>query len=59
MRIASGTRFGVDGAFDRFVRIPFTLAPDDLTEAVRRLAQAYVGLRPIPTQAQTSIGAVV
>ena len=59
VRIASGTRFGVDGAFDRFVRIPFTLAPDDLTEAVRRLAQAYVGLRPIPTQAQTSIGAVV
>lgn len=40
LRIAPGPRFAVDGAFERFVRLPFTLSESDLQRAVERLAQA-------------------
>ncbi len=40
IRIAPGPRFGVGGAFERFVRLPFTLPEDQLTVAVDRLAAA-------------------
>lgn len=40
LRLAAGPRFGLDGTLERFLRIPYTLAPDDLIEAVRRLAAA-------------------
>ncbi|GAA3542827.1 PLP-dependent aminotransferase family protein [Amycolatopsis ultiminotia] len=39
--IAAGPRFGVGGAFERNVRLPYTLPDDQLTEAVRRLARAH------------------
>lgn len=38
--IAAGPRFGVGGAFARHVRIPYSLPPDALAEAIRRLAAA-------------------
>ena len=38
VRLAPGPRFGLDGTLERFLRLPFTLPPDDLTEAVRRIA---------------------
>jgi DNA-binding transcriptional MocR family regulator len=38
VRLAPGPRFGLDGTLERFMRLPFTLAADDLTEAVRRIA---------------------
>ncbi|MEE6260689.1 MocR-like transcription factor YczR [Plantactinospora sonchi] len=38
VRIAPGPRFGLDGTMERFLRLPFTLPPAELTEAVRRLA---------------------
>lgn len=38
VRLAPGPRFGLDGTLERFLRLPFTLAADDLTEAVRRIA---------------------
>ncbi|MEV8507737.1 PLP-dependent aminotransferase family protein [Actinoplanes sp. NPDC051475] len=38
VRLAPGPRFGLDGTLERFVRLPFTLAADDLTEAIRRIA---------------------
>ncbi|NMO55841.1 PLP-dependent aminotransferase family protein [Actinoplanes sp. TBRC 11911] len=38
VRLAPGPRFGLDGTMERFLRLPFTLAPDDLAEAVRRIA---------------------
>jgi len=47
LRIAPGARFGVEGAFARFVRIPFTLPEPELEKAVVRLAQAYQGARSI------------
>lgn len=41
VRIAPGTRFGVDGAFERFVRLPFALSEADLKEGLHRLATAW------------------
>jgi DNA-binding transcriptional MocR family regulator len=38
VRLAPGPRFGLDGTLERFIRLPFTLAADDLTEAVGRIA---------------------
>ena len=41
LQLAAGPRFGVDAAFERFLRIPFTLPGDRLEIAVERLAAAY------------------
>jgi DNA-binding transcriptional MocR family regulator len=41
VRVAAGPRFGVDGAFERFVRLPYTLPEPVLEEAVSRLAVAW------------------
>ncbi|BBH66980.1 GntR family transcriptional regulator [Actinoplanes sp. OR16] len=38
VRLAPGPRFGLDGTLERFLRLPFTLAADDLIESVRRIA---------------------
>ena len=38
--LAAGPRFGVDGAFERRLRLPYTLAESELDEAVDRLAKA-------------------
>ncbi|AGZ40323.1 DeoR family transcriptional regulator [Actinoplanes friuliensis DSM 7358] len=38
VRLAPGPRFGLDGTLERFMRLPFALPADDLTEAVRRIA---------------------
>ena len=40
VRIAPGPRFGVSGAFERFLRLPFTLAEEQLSLGVERLAEA-------------------
>jgi DNA-binding transcriptional MocR family regulator len=58
VRLAAGPRFGVDGAFERFVRLPFTLTPDELAQAVERLALAYARLRPGAPASRASAGAV-
>jgi DNA-binding transcriptional MocR family regulator len=44
VRLAPGPRFGLDGTMERFLRLPFTLAADDLTEAVRRIASVRYDL---------------
>lgn len=59
VRLAAGPRFGIDGAFERFLRLPYTLDPADLGEAVDRLALAYARLRPSAASARASLGAVV
>ncbi|PWW64107.1 MocR-like transcription factor YczR [Actinokineospora spheciospongiae] len=38
VRVAPGSRFGVHGGLERWLRLPYTLAPPALVEAVRRLA---------------------
>lgn len=41
VRLAAGPRFGVQGAFERFVRLPFTQPVEVLGEAVAAVADAY------------------
>ncbi|GII79209.1 GntR family transcriptional regulator [Sphaerisporangium rufum] len=40
VRLAAGPWFGVDGTLERYLRLPFTLPPAVVTDAVRRLAAA-------------------
>ncbi|RKR76552.1 PLP-dependent aminotransferase family protein [Frondihabitans australicus] len=42
--ITAGSRFGIDGAFERHIRIPITTHFGDLDDAVGRLARAWAGL---------------
>ncbi len=48
--IAAGPRFGVDGAFERFIRIPFSYPVEETSRAVEALAAAWatVGRHPLP-----------
>lgn len=41
LRLAPGPRFGVDGAFERHLRLPYTLPEPQLHEAVSALARTY------------------
>ncbi len=41
VRLAAGPRFGVDGAFERFLRLPFALSEPQLEDAVERIALAW------------------
>ncbi len=42
--LAAGPRFGLDGAFERFLRLPYTLPEPRLDQAVERLAAAWLSL---------------
>jgi DNA-binding transcriptional MocR family regulator len=42
--IAAGPRFGIGGAFERNLRLPYTLPPSQLADAIRRLAAAQQAL---------------
>lgn len=44
VQVAAGPRFGLDGAFERYVRLPYARGEDELRAAVRGLAGAYRGL---------------
>jgi DNA-binding transcriptional MocR family regulator len=61
VRIGPGPKFGVGGAFERFVRMPYTLPEAELVEAVRRVASAYSTLDSgrVPAVARTERFAVV
>lgn len=41
LEIPPGPRFGVDGSLERYIRLPYTLPDDQLTEAVEVLARAW------------------
>ncbi|NJP68607.1 PLP-dependent aminotransferase family protein [Streptomyces spiramenti] len=45
VRVPAGTRFGLDGAFEGYLRLPFTLPGPLAAEAVARLADAAALLR--------------
>jgi len=38
---APGSRFGIDGTLERFLRLPFSLPTERLDEALRRLAGGW------------------
>lgn len=42
--LAAGPRFGLDGAFERFLRLPYTLPEPRLDLAVERLTAAWLSL---------------
>ncbi|MFI6042412.1 PLP-dependent aminotransferase family protein [Nocardia sp. NPDC051321] len=44
--LAAGPRFGVQGAFERFIRLPFTHQEPELRLAVKAMAAAYEALTP-------------
>lgn len=44
--LAAGPRFGVQGAFERFLRLPFAREESDLRIAVKSIANAYSALTP-------------
>ena len=39
--VVPGSRFGVDGTLERFLRVPFSLPAEQLVDAVGRLARAW------------------
>jgi DNA-binding transcriptional MocR family regulator len=45
VQVAPGSRFGVHGGLERWLRLPFSQPPDLLTEAVRRLGIAARSVR--------------
>ena len=49
--IAAGPRFGLDGVFERFLRIPFSHPADELDRGVEMLARAWSTVRrhPMPS----------
>ena len=41
VELPPGPRFGVDGTLERFVRIPYVLPAEQLTEAIGLLSRAW------------------
>jgi DNA-binding transcriptional MocR family regulator len=46
--IAAGPRFGMDGAFERFIRVPFSLGPEVIERGVAALASAWSTVTRMP-----------
>ncbi len=53
IRLAAGPRFGIGGAFERYLRVPFTLPPEQLETAVRALRSAQDRLDAAPQLRRT------
>jgi DNA-binding transcriptional MocR family regulator len=59
--LAAGPRFGLDGAFERFLRIPITYSEDETARAIAALARAWSSsLRePVPYPDPVALADVV
>lgn len=53
IRLAAGPRFGVGGAFEHYLRVPFTLPPEQLETAVHALRSAQDRLSAVPQLRRT------
>lgn len=53
---APGPRFGVDGAFERFVRLPYALSPPVLSDVVDRLGTAWDQVSRSPGRRSAGMG---
>lgn len=53
IRLAAGPRFGIGGAFERYLRVPFTLPPEQLEIAVLALRSAQDRLDAAPQLRRT------
>jgi Transcriptional regulators containing a DNA-binding HTH domain and an aminotransferase domain (MocR family) and their eukaryotic orthologs len=59
LMITAGPRFGIDGAFERFLRMPLTYTPDAIERAVDALARTWPALARAPFPELGELGAVV
>jgi DNA-binding transcriptional MocR family regulator len=57
--LAAGPRFGIDGAFERFLRIPFSCTPEQTDRAVAALSAAWRSLSPLAAGVQPYLSEVV
>ncbi|WP_430647303.1 PLP-dependent aminotransferase family protein [Agromyces sp. GXS1127] len=57
--IAAGPRFGIDGAFERFLRLPICYDDESTDAAVQALARAWGALARTPVPDQSVLAAVV
>ncbi|MET4780313.1 PLP-dependent aminotransferase family protein [Glaciihabitans sp. UYNi722] len=57
--LAAGPRFGIDGAFERFLRIPFGYSQDETDRAVTALSAAWASLSRGPLLDQNFLAEVV
>ncbi|TDD71650.1 PLP-dependent aminotransferase family protein [Jiangella aurantiaca] len=57
--LIAGPRFGVDGAFERFLRIPYTGRSDDLARGVHLLADTARSLPALPAGRAPQLAEVV
>ncbi|TXI41607.1 MAG: PLP-dependent aminotransferase family protein [Mycobacterium sp.] len=55
VELPPGPRFGVDGTLERFVRIPYVLPPDQLSEAIPLLALAWQSVTGATTPPSTAV----
>jgi len=58
IRLAPGSRFSAHGGLERWLRLPYTLAPGALTNAVERIALAWAVAVPTGDAADVAGGAV-
>jgi DNA-binding transcriptional MocR family regulator len=58
VQVSAGPRFGLDGAFEQYLRIPYTLPPGELDSAVERLAAAAASV-PAGAGATVPVGDLV
>lgn len=58
LRLSPGPRFAVNGAFERFIRFPFTLPEADLQHGVEQLARADARLHRRTTPLDAAFDAV-
>lgn len=55
LELPAGPRFGVDGTLERFVRVPYALPEEQLSEAVELLARAWHGITGASAPEPTTI----
>ncbi len=55
LELPAGPRFGVDGTLERFVRVPYALAEDELSAAIELLARAWHSVTGSTTPEPTTI----
>ncbi len=57
--LASGPRFGLDGAFERFLRLPFGHPPEQTDAAIAALARAWTRIARHPLPALDELADVI
>ena len=55
IHLGAGTRFGLSGAFDRYLRLPFALEPTTLEEALLRIKPLWMALNHTPLPVKRNV----